>query len=229
MQLRRVGSPDAQRADRRDLGGRAVATATTIKQTKSERTREKLLAAAAKVVGKHGYAKASVTRITMEAGIASGGFYYYFDTRDEMFDELLPGLGKEMLAFIADRVGGFGWGLERETLGFQAYLEYLRVRPEFYRVFSEAYVYARRAYNKHMATVIEGYVKVLRRQKARGFITKGVADDDVPLLAHFLIGIRAYVSQFYMERDRKVAADVSAAVDLYRKMIAGRVFTEDGK
>lgn len=194
-----------------------------VKQTKSERTREKILVAAAKVVGKHGYAKASVARITMEAGIASGGYYYYFKTRDDLFTELLPALGQEMLQYIRERLHGVGWGIERETRSFAAYLDYLRTRPEFYRVFSEAYVYARQAYTAHFAIVVEDYVKVLQIQRAKGLV-QAVSDDDLVLLAYFLIGARNYVSQFYMERNKKVPQDTTAAVELYARLITGSVF-----
>lgn len=161
----------------------------------------------------------------MEAGIASGGYYYYFKTRDELFMELLPALGQEMLQYIRDRLHGAGLGIERETRSFAAYLDYLRTRPEFYRVFSEAYVYARQAYTTHFTTVVEDYVKVLQIQRAKGFV-QAVSDDDLVLLAHFLIGARNYVSQFYMERNKKVPQDTTAAIELYTKLITGSVFQE---
>lgn len=197
----------------------------TAKQSKSERTREKILAAAAKVVGKYGYAKASVTRITMEAGIASGGYYYYFKTRDELFEELLPALGQEMLLHIRDRLQGVEWGINHEIRSFEAYLEYLRLRPEFYRVFSEAYVYARNAYTKHFNAIVTDYVKALQIQRTKGFIQSD-NDDELVMLSYFLIGARNYVSQFYMEHNRKVPADTAVAITLYTKLITGKVFRE---
>jgi hypothetical protein len=192
------------------------------KQTKSEQTRQRILAAAAKIVGKYGYAKASVTRITMEAGIASGGFYYYFKSREDIFDELLPALGKEMIAFITERLKGAGWGIEREARSFEAYLAYLRSRPEFYRVYSEAYVYARSAYNKHLSAVIPNFVTALEIQKRKGYLN--VKDGELRMLAYFLVGIRNYVSQLLMERTGKVTADIWPAVELYRNLIAGKIF-----
>ncbi len=192
------------------------------KQTKSELTRQSILVAAAKVVGKIGYAKASVTRITMEAGIASGGFYYYFKSREDMFDELLPVLGKEMMLFISDHLKDAGWGIERETRAFEMYLAYLRKRPEFYRVFSEAYVYASSAYKKHLAAVVQNFAMALQIQKSKGCLN--VRDDEIVLLAYFLLGIRNYVSQLYMERVGKMREDFGPAIDLYRKLIAGFVF-----
>ena len=42
--------------------------------------------AATKIVGKYGYAEASVARITDEAGVAQGTFYNHFENRQELLD-----------------------------------------------------------------------------------------------------------------------------------------------
>jgi AcrR family transcriptional regulator len=192
------------------------------RQTKSEQTRERVLLAAAKVVGSVGYAKASITRITSEAKLAAGGFYYYFKTRDELFNELLPALGEEMVAFITERLHGTPWGIEREVRGFEVYLEFLQRKPEFYRVFSEAYVYAPKAYRKHFRTVVENYCAALRVQRLKGHLD--VDEVDLPMLAHFLIGVRNYVSQSYMERGTGSKPPVEQTIELYRKLLIGSVF-----
>src|SRR5438105_8841809 len=95
---------------------------------KSEQTRRRILAAAARLVGREGYDKASITRIAREAGVATGLFYYYFPNREALLDQLLPPLGKEMIAFIAERVGPLELGLEREIASFVAYFEFLKLK-----------------------------------------------------------------------------------------------------
>jgi len=52
--------------------------------------RDDLLAAAAAVVGKYGYANTSITRVTKLAGVASGTFYLYFPSRQALLDQILP-------------------------------------------------------------------------------------------------------------------------------------------
>jgi AcrR family transcriptional regulator len=198
------------------------ATMVKRRQTKSEQTRQRILIAAAKIVGAIGYAKASVTAITGEAKIASGGFYYYFNTRDDLFDELLPALGQEMIAFISESIKDAEWGIEHEVRSFEAYLAYLKKRPEFYRVFSEAYVYAPKAYKKHFTVVIDNYVTAFNIQKKKGHLA--VEDEEMLLLVYFLIGIRNYVSQLYMERGAKKDLSPEMAVELYRKLIMGEIF-----
>ena len=62
---------------------------------KADANRKGLFQAAAYVVGKHGYANASIGRITERCGLAQGTFYLYFDSRQDLFDQLLPAVGEE--------------------------------------------------------------------------------------------------------------------------------------
>lgn len=188
--------------------------------SKSEQTRQRLLKAAAKVVGKVGYHRASISKITHTAKLASGGFYYYFKTRDELFLELLPMMGRQMIDFIADHVGHSEWGIEREVLSFEAYIIFLQKNPEFFRVFAEAAVYAPRAYEKHFTTVVSNYQKSLEIQRERGHIS--ITQEEIPALVYFLIGIRAYFSQMYM--DKAFGGDLSTILSLYRRLLEGYIF-----
>ena len=59
-------------------------------------TKRKIFDAATKIVGKFGYAEASVARITEAAGVAQGTFYNHFEHRQELLDQLLPKIGMDM-------------------------------------------------------------------------------------------------------------------------------------
>jgi len=48
--------------------------------------RDAIFAAAASVIGEHGYVGATIKRITEQAGIAQGTFYLYFDSRQALFE-----------------------------------------------------------------------------------------------------------------------------------------------
>src|SRR3954452_9195181 len=58
-------------------------------QTKSERTRQRILDAAAEVLAEHGYAEARLADIAARAGMQAGSLYYHFDSRDELVGEIL--------------------------------------------------------------------------------------------------------------------------------------------
>lgn len=189
---------------------------------KSEVTRERLILAAAKVVGRVGYDKASSSRIADEAGVAAGGLYYHFENRRALLDELLPTLGQQMDAYVVGCIEHLPWGLEREVASFRAYLEYLTHNPEFYRVFTEARVYAPAAYARNFEATLRDFEGALRAQRRKGFLK--VREDDLPLAAHFLNGIRNYVSQMYLDSNPPKPVRVDQAVRLYRQLLCEGVF-----
>lgn len=59
--------------------------------TKDERRRQ-LLEAAIRVFGNKGYHHAQISDIIKEAGVARGTFYLYFESKREMFDEIITEL-----------------------------------------------------------------------------------------------------------------------------------------
>lgn len=88
--------------------------------TREEKAREtymRILEAAAQVVGEDGYADASVSKITRLAGVAQGTFYNYFESRQHIFDKLLPYMGQQMLDHIRQSIPSEIVGAEREERG----------------------------------------------------------------------------------------------------------------
>jgi AcrR family transcriptional regulator len=63
--------------------------------TKSERTRQRILDAAAEVFRREGYAGARLSDIAALAGIQTGSLYYHFDSREALVEEVLR-LGVQM-------------------------------------------------------------------------------------------------------------------------------------
>jgi len=189
---------------------------------KAEATREKLLKAAAKIVGDLGYEKASVAKIAEEAGIASGGVYYYYKSRRQIFDELLPYLGRKMVSFVAERVKHLPWGIEHEVEAFRAYLDFLALNPEFYRIFSEAQVYAPEAYRTNFMATLADFEIALNVQRQKGFLN--VEEDDLPVVTYFLTGIRNYVSQLYIDGSDLTEFSIDRAVRVYRKLLVDGLF-----
>jgi TetR/AcrR family transcriptional regulator, cholesterol catabolism regulator len=57
--------------------------------TKSERTRQRILDAAAEVLAEQGYAGARLTDIAGRAGMQAGSLYYHFASREELVGEIL--------------------------------------------------------------------------------------------------------------------------------------------
>lgn len=195
------------------------------RQTRAERseaTRRALFRAAAEVVGEVGYGDALVSRITARANVAQGTFYNYFESRQDLFDQLLPSLGSSMLEFIQDRVDPAATGAERETQRIAAYFQYLNDHPEFYRILYEAETLAPIAHRKHMDVVAGGYVRALKRSWERGEMP-GFEERELEPIAYVLLAARGYLSMRY-GAGRNGAAVPDWVVNAYSKLVDNGLF-----
>jgi AcrR family transcriptional regulator len=85
------------RARRRSPGGQGPEDCAPGPLTKRGReTRRKLVASAAHVFSQAGFDDVRVTDITAHAGVASGTFYTYFTSKDEIFREVAAAVLHEM-------------------------------------------------------------------------------------------------------------------------------------
>ena len=197
---------------------------TTRKKTRAEKTeanREALFWAAAEVVGRHGYSAASIARITARAKMAQGTFYNYFESRQEIFDQLLPRLGEQMLEHVREMArDGRDFG-EKEELSLRAFFDFLRVQPHFLRILSEAETHAPKAFKRHMSNVSQGYIAFLKRSRARNEI-KNLGDQEIEAIAYILMASRSYLGLRYLgnlppSMKKKLPDHV---VDAYMQLVA---------
>lgn len=189
---------------------------------KSAATRRRLLAAAAHVVGTDGYANASVAKITTRARVAQGTFYNYFKSQQDLFDQLLPELGQQLLDYIRKRLGASTDSLEREEIGFKAFFEFLHRTPEFYRVLNEAETFSPKAFRDHMDNMMQGYLRALRRSKQKGELG-GFSDDELNVIICSLLATRNYLAYHYIYREGASGDLPAAVIDAYMKFITGGV------
>jgi len=198
---------------------RAAAKAKLTRAEKSDMIANDLFHAAAAVVGEHGYLEAMIIMITQKARVANGTFYNYFESRQDLFDQMLPRLGREMLQFIAARSAAGVNEFERELQRFEAFFEYLDKYPEFYRILYEAEVFAPTAFETHNAQVTKGYVGLLRKALNARQIT-GYSSKELVVLALILMGARHYIAMHFRRQDGECHLPEWVAAT-YKKFIMG--------
>jgi AcrR family transcriptional regulator len=189
---------------------------------RNEETRRRLFDAATKVVGKFGYAEASVARITELAGVAQGTFYNHFGNRQELLDQLLPTIGIDMVHFIRERAGPEMPAAEREMAGFRAFFEFVHQVPEFQRILNEAEFFAPAGYEKHLDNIATAFVRILKRARTSDEIVD-YSDEEFEAIVHMFMGARGYLSRRYGSGDdaTSVPNDVITA---YEKLVTRGLF-----
>jgi AcrR family transcriptional regulator len=196
---------------------------TRTKLSRAERNdavKRRLFEAAAKVVGRYGYAEASVARITDLAGVAQGTFYNHFESRQELLDQLLPTIGQEMVRFIRERTDSAATEAEKETERFRAFFDFLRQVPEFLQILNEAEVYAPAGYQGHLDNIATAYVRILKRGRGPDGVGD-YSDEELEAIVHILMGARGYLSRRYAYADGAVPEHVISA---YEKLLLRGLF-----
>jgi len=104
------------------------------KQARARDTIEVILEAAARVLGRHGYASATTNRIAAEAGVGVGTVYEYFADKNAVFEALTEREIEALATSIAAQDTADAVGLE-EALGgmIAAAIGALRHGPELLR------------------------------------------------------------------------------------------------
>lgn len=193
----------------------------------SGQKRRAIFDAAVKVVGRYGYAEASIARITSRAKVAQGTFYLYYKSRQELLDQLLPSLGQEMLEFIGERVRAVEGPIEREEARLRAFFSYLDQRPEFYRILHEAEIFAPQGHKRHHRMIAEGYVHALGRDLARAG-APARSDEELEVIAYILMAARDYLSMRYSHWNGRGEGPPDQVVEAYVQFVTGGLFEAAG-
>lgn len=189
-------------------------------------TKQKIFDAATRIVGRYGYAEASVARITEQAGVAQGTFYNHFDNRQALLDQLLPKIGQDMVRFIRERTGT-AHAARQEIERFGAFFDFIREVPEFLRILNEAEFFAPSGYQKHLDNISTAYVRILKRARLAGAI-HDFSDEEFEAIVHMFMGARGYLSRRYSFQDGAVTPVPDQVISAYRKLITRGLFTIQG-
>lgn len=194
---------------------------------RNDAVKRRLFEAAAKVVGRYGYADASVARITDLAGVAQGTFYNHFESRQELLDQLLPTIGLEMVQFIRERTEAAPTEAEKEVARFRAFFDFLREVPEFPQILNDAEVFAPAGFQQHLDNIASGYVRVLKRGRGPAGVGD-FSDEEIEAVVHILMGARSYLSRRYASPGEEGAAVPEHVVSAYAKLLRGGLFRTGG-
>lgn len=148
-------------------------------------TKGKLIEAAEQVFSRVGYADASISRITDAAGIGQGTFYLYFDSKLQIFNELVEDLNHRVRLAMSAASAATENRIDSERAGFRAFFQFTADHPALYRVIREAEFVSPGALRLHYTRIVEGYIAGLRAAGAAGEIS----DIDPTVAAWALMGI----------------------------------------
>jgi len=188
---------------------------------KAEATRARLFDAAINIVGEYGYAGTSVARITERAKVAQGTFYNYFESRQDLLDQLLPAISRQLLAHIRQRVLEADSPLGRERARIVAFFEFLEESPHLFKILSEGPVQAPEGFRRHLEYQTQSYHRAMRYELAQGNLR--ITDpDELAVVTEMLISSREYLGARFGFVNGRFTRAPDFVIDAYVK-VAERV------
>lgn len=173
---------------------------------RGERTRASLIEAAEKVFAEVGYQDASIAKITENAGVGQGTFYLYFDSKLEIFEELVEDLNHRVRRAMSEGASNAKGRIERERAGFRAFFKFTAEHPALYRIIRQAEFVSPKALRMHYSKIVEGYVEGLRKAEMQG----DIQHYDPEVAAWMLMGIGELVGMRWVlwSEDKEVPEEV---------------------
>jgi len=174
----------------------------TPKTARGKKTRDKLLQAAEIEFGEKGFHSAAISGITHRAGVALGTFYTYYESKEEIFHNLVTYMSHRTRRWIAERVAGAPDRMAAERLGIEAYIEFARQHKGIYRIITEAEFVANDAYREHYESFADAYRDNLKEAADSGDIRQG----DYETWTWAIMGIAVFLGMRYTEWDDNMPA-----------------------
>lgn len=174
-------------------GDPVPASAKTPKTERGRRTLRALLNAAAEEFGEKGFHDAAISQITARAGVATGSFYVYFDSKEAIFQALVRDLSGQVKDYVGPRIAAAPDQLAAERAGQLAYLEFVRQHKEIYRIIDESEFVDPAAYREHYTKTAARIVARLAGAAERGEITPG----DAEVRAWAIMGMNVFLGLRY--------------------------------
>ena len=146
----------------------APATDKLPRTERGERTRRKLLDAAAAEFAENGFHAGSISAITRRAGAALGSFYTYFDSKDAIFRALVSDMSEAVRVAARGAIEPAMPPLAIERAALAAFLAFAAEHKEIYRIIDEAEFVDPESYRRHYETTASRIAERLAAGSAQG-------------------------------------------------------------
>lgn len=128
---------------------------------KSQR-RDEIMAAAKKVFARNGFHATTIAEIANEAELAYGSVYWYFDSKDDLFHELIAveeyALRTHVAVALAQSGARFGYAEAPFRATLRATFEFFEANPATAKLlFRDAYALDSR-FDKHLGGIYERFI-----------------------------------------------------------------------
>lgn len=200
---------------------------TLINKPKTKRGRETLnniLSAAAQEIYEKGYHNAGINDITRRAGVASGTFYVYFDSKDDLYKFLLLQCSHIIRKHLNQVTSACKTRREAEEVGLREWLKFVQKNQYMYHIIWESLYVDKKLFVDYYSTFSRAYMKGIDAAKERGEIRPEINSE---VLAWTLMGASNFLGlNWGLFADYPTDSDIKQVVESFMSILTGGVFTE---
>ena len=160
---------------------------------KGVETLNNILSAATQLIYERGYYGANIVDITQLAGVATGTFYVYFDSKISLYRYLLLQFSHRIRKELAIKTRACTTRWEAERMGLKAWLEFVIENPYVYNIIWESLYVDRTLFTNYYETFCSSSLGGLEESKKRG----EVREIDGEVLSYALMGISNFLGLKY--------------------------------
>jgi AcrR family transcriptional regulator len=157
--------------------------------------RAQLIAYATTRFAADGYHPTSVADIVDGLGVGKGVFYWYFDSKEELFTEILRTAQNDMRRTQQRRIEGVEDPVERLQLGIRAAVLWMAAHDDLRRLFEFARTEA--AFNGAMRAGQRVLVSDAVAHLKEAIVAGSIPDRDPEVLAHAILGVANHLTRVY--------------------------------
>ncbi len=152
---------------------------------------ERLLAAAEELFGERSYGRTTVADICARAGMATGSFYAYFDSKAEIFAAVVRTINRDLRRAMAMAVEQAEDNQRaRERACFRAFFDMVSKRPWIDRIVRESEFVAPGLFREYYEQLARGYARGVRVAQLAGEVDPRY---DPEVIAYVYTGIGNFV------------------------------------
>lgn len=189
------------------------------KTSRGQETLDKICQAAEQAFYENGYYRTMISDIARLAGIGTGTFYIYFESKLNVYKYLLTQYSHMIRKHISIAIAGIDDRRTAEREGLRAWLKYVSEHKYMFNITWESLFIDRALFDDYYANFSEAYVAKLDAAKACG----EVKDIDSEVLSFALMGIANFIGLHWVVLKDEQNFDylVDEAMKLIDGMFAG--------
>lgn len=196
-----------------------------INKPKTKRGRETLnniVSAAAQEIYEKGYHNAAISDITRRAGVASGTFYVYFASKDDLYKFLLLQCSHMIRKNLTTNTEHCKNRADVEEVGLREWLKFVQKNQYMYHIIWESLYVDKSLFEDYYTSFSKAYIRGIEGAKLRGEVAEDV---DSEVLAWTLMGASNFLGLNWGLFSSH-GSDNERVVQSFMRILKGNIFTD---